>query len=76
MLKTNLDTDVVLCTDSAFNYKLYAKKKAIRHKFLNGNKGERVKKGIYDIQHVNAYHQWLKTWIQRFNGVAIRYIDN
>ncbi len=33
-------------TDSATNYKLYAKKKAIPHEVLNGNKGERVKKGF------------------------------
>jgi hypothetical protein len=76
VLSGNLDADVVLCTDSATNYKLYAKKKAIQHEVLNGNKGERLKKGIYHIQHVNAYHQRLKKWIRRFNGVATHYIDN
>jgi transposase-like protein len=71
-----LDSDVILCTDSATNYKLFAKKKNIPHEILNGNKGVRVKKGIYHIQHVNAYHQRLKKWMERFNGVGTHYIDN
>ncbi|XEC93104.1 IS1595 family transposase [Paenibacillus tarimensis] len=71
-----LDSDVVLCTDSATNYKLFAKKKDIQHEILNGNKGVRVKKGIYHIQHVNAYHQRLKKWMERFSGVGTHYIDN
>ncbi|MNC46940.1 hypothetical protein D3C75_959760 [compost metagenome] len=71
-----LDSDIVLCTDSATNYKLFAKKKEISHEILNGNKGIRVKKGIYHIQHVNSYHQRLKKWMERFNGVGTHYIDN
>jgi transposase-like protein len=71
-----LDADVVLCTDSATNYKSFAKKKGIPHEILNAHKGVRVKKGIYHIQNVNAYHQRLKKWIERFNGVGTKYIDN
>lgn len=33
---------------------------------------ERVK-GIYHIQNVYSYHSRLKRWINRFNGVAIKY---
>lgn len=33
-------------------------------------------KGIYHIQNVNSYHGRLKGWIQRFNSVATKYLDN
>ncbi len=33
-------------------------------------------KGFYHIQNVNNYHRRLKGWIQRFNGVATKYLDN
>lgn len=71
-----LDKEIVLCTDSATNYKSFAKKKGITHEIINSNKGEYVKKGVYHIQHVNAYHQRLKKWMERFNGVATKYMDN
>ncbi|MGG0184516.1 hypothetical protein ABEY26_00480, partial [Bacillus rhizoplanae] len=31
---------------------------------------------IYHIQHVNSYHKRLKEWMNRFQGVATRYLDN
>lgn len=33
-------------------------------------------KGLYHIQNVNNYHRRLKGWIQRFNGVATKYLNN
>lgn len=33
-------------------------------------------KGLYHIQNVNSYHSKLKRWIQRFNGVATKYLYN
>ena len=33
-------------------------------------------KGLYHIQNVNSYHGRLKGWIQRFNGIATKYLDN
>lgn len=36
---------------------------------------ERVK-GVYHIQNVNSYHSRLKGWINRFNGVATKYLDH
>ena len=62
-----LDKEIVLCTDSATNYKSFAKKKGIAHEIINSNKGEYVKKGVYHIQHVNAYHRRLKKWMERCN---------
>jgi NADPH-dependent 7-cyano-7-deazaguanine reductase QueF len=28
------------------------------------------------VQHVNAYHKRLKKWMERFQGVATKYLDN
>ncbi|ANB56971.1 putative transposase [Anoxybacillus sp. B7M1] len=69
-----LDEEIILCTDSATNYKAFAKQKGIPHEIINANKGKYVKKGVYHIQHVNAFHQRLKKWIERFNGVATNLI--
>jgi len=66
----------VLCSDSATNYANFAKLKGLQHEAVNGRKGIYVKKGIYHIQHVNSYHQRLKRWMDRFKGVATKYIDN
>ncbi|NSB14099.1 hypothetical protein BCD95_002358 [Clostridium beijerinckii] len=33
------------------------------------------KEGLYNIQHINALHSNLKKWINRFNGVATKYIS-
>jgi hypothetical protein len=35
-----------------------------------------VVKGIFHIQNVNAYHSRLKGWMERFHGVATRYLPN
>lgn len=34
------------------------------------------KEGLYHIQHINALHSNLKKWMNRFNGVATKYINN
>jgi hypothetical protein len=34
------------------------------------------KEGIYHIQHINAFHSKLKKWMDRFNGVATKYLAN
>ncbi len=33
-------------------------------------------KGIYHIQNVNNFHSRLKRWLQRFNGVASKYLEH
>jgi FMN phosphatase YigB (HAD superfamily) len=52
--------------------------RAIReqHEMVNMRKGIYVKKSIYHIQHVNAYHKRLKQFMDRFQGVATKYLDN
>ncbi|QNO13519.1 IS1595 family transposase [Alkalicella caledoniensis] len=66
----------LLCTDTATNYKKFAKLKGLIHETVNENQKERVKKGLYHIQHVNNFHKRLKGWMERFQGVSTKYLDN
>lgn len=66
----------LLCTDNATNYKKFAKLKGLQHETVNEQQKQRVKKGIYHIQHVNNFHNRLKNWMDRFQGVATKYLDN
>ncbi|WP_130609101.1 IS1595 family transposase [Cohnella abietis] len=66
----------LLCTDTATNYKKFAKIKGLQHETVNERQKQRVKNGIYHIQHVNNFHNRLKTWMERFQGVATKYLDN
>ena len=66
----------LLCTDTATNYKKFAKIKGLHHETVNEHLKQRVKKGINHIQHVNNSHNCLKGWMQRFQGVATKYLEN
>lgn len=66
----------LLCSDTATNYKKFAKDKGLKHEMVNARKGVYVRKDIYHIQHVNAYHKRLKKFMERFQGVATKYLDN
>lgn len=66
----------LLCTDTATNYKKFAASKNLKHETVNLNQNQRVKKGIYHIQHVNNFHRRLKGWMERFQGVGTYYLDN
>ena len=66
-------TDNTLCTDGWKPYKKYAHDRGME---CFGFAAVRVYKGIYHIQNVNNYHMRLKKWMDRFNGVASKYLDN
>lgn len=38
--------------------------------------GKKPVNGVYHIQNVNSYHSRLKRWINRFNGVATKYLQH
>jgi len=70
-----LSNENVLCTDSWRAFKTYATEKGMNiYQFKSDGKVRT--KGIYHIQNVNNYHRRLKGWIQRFNGVATKYLNN
>lgn len=71
-----LNSDTILCTDAWRAYMTYAKDKGMEHYRINTSKTGHVIKGIYHIQNVNGYHARVSQWIDRFKGVATKYLDN
>ncbi|WP_443094239.1 IS1595 family transposase [Pseudoduganella dura] len=67
--------DVLLVSDSARAYQLFAKQAGITHETVNIQAGIRAR-GALHIQGVNGWHSRFKTWLRRFNGVASRYLAN
>ena len=74
-LQPALDKDVLLVSDANASYRYFAKEAGISHEAVNLSAGTRVKGAIH-VQNVNAYHSRLRQWIQRFHGVATRYLPN
>ena len=75
-LERKLQTDSVLCSDGFKPYIEVAKKNDLVHKQLNISQGIRIIDKIFHIQNVNAYHQRLKNWMRRFNGVSTQYLEH
>lgn len=65
----------VLCTDSWRSFSSYANSKGLEHYRFKSDGKQRVK-GVYHIQNVNSYHSRLKRWLDRFNGVATKYLQH
>jgi hypothetical protein len=53
----------------------FARARGLTPHVVNARRGERVR-GIYHIQHANSFHRRLKQWIDRFQGVATKYMNN
>ena len=62
-----------LCTDKMNSYVRFANSNNIKLVQLKTGK---AKKGIYHIQHINAYHSELKRFMKIFKGVATKYLNN
>lgn len=72
---SHLSESNILCTDAWRAFSSYAKMKSLDHYRFKSDGKQRVK-GIYHIQNVNNYHSRLKRWMDRFNGVATKYLQN
>lgn len=75
-LKPVLDADAVLVSDANVTYSAFCETEHITHVAVNLSKGQRVINGAYHIQNVNAYHSRFKSWLDRFHGVATKYLPN
>jgi transposase-like protein/IS1 family transposase len=71
-----ISVDTILCTDGWRGYKTYAKEKGHEHYRIDTKKTGYVIKGLYHIQNVNSYHGRLKQWLERFKGVASKYLNH
>lgn len=62
-----------LCTDNWREYKGYARKKGISHHVVNsvycGDKN-------YHIRNINNYNMEFSLWLEKFRGVASKYLNN
>lgn len=76
LLPQLLSNESVLCTDGAHVYGSVTKALGIPHESIRFGKHGRVKGRAFHIQHVNAYDSRLKKWMQRFSGVATKYLSN
>jgi len=71
-----LEREAVLCTDGAPVYQRYAQHRGVVHEPVNLAQGVRIRRPAFHVQNVNAYHSRWKGWMQRFHGVATRYLDH
>ena len=63
----------ILCTDKASAYVRFSADNDLK---LIQIKGGKEKLGIYHLNHANAYHSGLKTFLKTFKGVSTKYLNN
>lgn len=67
----------ILCSDAHVSYKGFAIDNALEHHALKACIKQRVKHGVYHIQHVNSTHNRVKKWLDNtFWGVSTKYLQN
>ncbi len=71
-----LTKDCLLCSDNKEIYINYVKTNNFRHGCLDYSHGITVKKGIVHIKNIKRYQHNLLQWMQRFHGVATKYLHN
>ena len=71
-----LDKATVLCSDSHRSYGAFAKSSTIIHKKFNASKGQKTVDKIYHVQNVNNMDMRLRKFMESFNGVATKYLQN
>lgn len=66
----------ILCSDAHVSYKGFARDNRLEHHALKGIIKQRVKNGVYHIQHVNSIHNKIKKWLDNtFWGVSTKYLQ-
>lgn len=75
-LAGKLDKIEVLCTDGHRSYTAFSKDYNIVHKKFNASKGQRATQKIYHVQNVNNMDMRLRKFMDGFNGVATKYLQN
>ena len=65
--------DLIIVTDKMNSYVRFANANGLN---LIQLKNGRSKNGIYNIQHINNYHSRLKKFMNNFNGVSTKYLNN
>lgn len=76
VMKPRLASDAILCMDGSHTLAAAAKRMGAVYRPVNLSAGVRVIAGVFHIQNVNAYDSRYKQWMQRFKGIATKYLDN
>ena len=76
VLAGKLDKIEVLCSDGHRSYTAFSKDYNIVHKKFNASKGQRATQKIYHVQNVNNMDMRLRKFMDGFNGVATKYLQN
>ena len=76
VLENKIEPKTILCTDSHRSYEGFAKEQQLEHQTVKVSAKEYVKKGLYHVQHVNQTAQDLRKWLNSFNGVSTKYLQN
>ena len=75
-LRPALGPDAVLSTDGNSTYGVAARTLGIAADSFVARYHGPGGHGVWHIQNVNAYHSRLKSWMDRFHGVATKYLDH
>lgn len=73
LFENRIEDNSILCTDSHKSYIKFAQNFELE---LQQIKRSKHKEGLYHIQHINAFHRNLKGWMDKFRGVATKYLAN
>jgi transposase-like protein len=68
--------DTLLCMDGDKALIAFAEAEGIEYELIIASKGEHVHEKVLHIQNVNAYGGRFKQWLNRFNGVATKYLPS
>ena len=68
--------DTLLCMDGDKALVAFAEAEGIEYELIIASKGEHVHEKVLHIQNVNAYGGRFKQWLNRFNGVATKYLPS
>lgn len=73
VLGGRIQKESILCTDKAHSYKIFSSIEELNLVQMNTGK---YTKGMFNIQHINSYHSLLKKFLDKFNGVSTKYLNN
>ena len=69
VIGSHIATGSILCADGATAYDAIAQKNGLERASVNPF-------GLYNIQRMNSYHSRLKGFVDRFNGISTKHLNN
>ncbi len=68
--------NTLLCMDGDPALIAFAEAQGLEYELIIASKGEHVHEKVLHVQNVNAYGRRFKQWLDRFNGVATKYLPS